>query len=952
MQWWRTMSNQMASTVKGPLGVAEQHLWSLDVADVIERYGTDLAQGLSSEQVAGRLVRYGPNQLKAASPVPAWRKLLDQFADPLVYLLLAAVVASLIAWLLEGRHGVPFEVIAILAIVVANGVLGYVQSERADAAIAALQQMLAVSARVMRDGIVQQVRAEEVVPGDLLVLAEGDAICADARLVDVFSLMTMEASLTGESEPVTKSVERVDGPALVGERVNTVFSGTSVVRGKGRAVVTATAMDTEMGSIAHLLDTGQPDKTPLQRDVARIGTMLGAAVVIIAAVIMVTIWLTASIDSAADVIDVGLIGVSLAVAAVPESLPAVMSVVLALGVQRMARQRALVTKLSSVETLGSACVVCSDKTGTLTTNEMSIDTVVTSSGQAHLVATPAGPAWQVGDGVLGAGTLYDEVRAVLVRGCLANDATIQVGDHGTVVQGDPTDGAFLLAAPALGVTTTELTKCRRVGEIAFTSQRKRMSSLVAGNEVDSPVELITKGAPDVILTLCSHEAVGAEIVALTAVRRRGISSTIDRLADQGLRTIAVAYRILDGEPENIDESIESNLVYVGVVGMMDPARPEARQAIVEARRAGIRTVMITGDHPRTAARIASDIGLGDGSGPIVTGANLDDLDDESLRRLAQSINVYARVSPEHKLRIVNALRAEQLVVAMTGDGVNDAPALKAADIGVAMGISGTDVTKQAADMILTDDNFATIVAAVKEGRAIFANIRTFLRFLLSSNIGEVFTMFFGVLGADALGLIGNGETIVVPLLATQILWINLLTDVAPALALGVDPPPHDVMDHPPRRLSDRVIGRSMWVGIVWIGLVTAAVTLIALDLGLAGGLLGGSGSIDYGRTMAFTTLVLAQLFNAFNSRSDETSAVHQLFANRWLWAAVGMSLLLQIAVVELPVLHRPFHTERLGFGDWLTCIGLGAVVLLAAELMKALVRVRHHHARTTTAQRP
>jgi P-type Ca2+ transporter type 2C len=758
-------------------------------------------------------------------------------------------------------------------------------------------------------------------------------------------------SLTGESEPVAKSVQRIDGPALIGEQLNTVFSGTSVVRGKGRAVVTATAMNTEMGSIAHLLDTGQTDTTPLQRDIGRIGAMLGAAVVIVAAVIVVTILLTASIDSAAEVIDVGVIGVSLAVAAVPESLPAVMSVVLALGVQRMARRRALVTKLSSVETLGSASVVCSDKTGTLTTNEMTINTVVTSSGQAHLVSTPDGTAWRVGDEVLRAGTLLDEVRAVLVRGSVANDATVRVGDHGAVVQGDPTDGAFLVAAPTLDVTTTELTKFRRVGEIAFTSERKRMSSLVAGDEVDSPVELITKGAPDVILALCAYEAIGAEIVALTEARRRVISSTIDRLADQGLRTIAVAYRALDSAPGHIDESIESNLVYVGVVGMMDPARPEVRQAIVEAQRAGIRTVMITGDHPRTAARIAKDIGLGGGSSSILTGADIDDLDDESLRRRSQSVSVYARVSPEHKLRIVNALRAERLVVAMTGDGVNDAPALKAADIGVAMGVTGTDVTKQAADMILTDDNFATIVAAVREGRAIFANIRSFMRFLLSSNIGEVFTMFFGVLGAHALGLTGNGETIVVPLLATQILWINLLTDVAPALALGVDPPPSDVMEHPPRQLSDRVIDRAMWAGIVWLGLVTAAVTLIALDLGLDGGLVGGSGSIDHGRTMAFTTLVLAQLLNAFSSRSDETSAVHQLFANQWLWAAVSASLLLQVAVVELPILHRPFHTESLGVGNWLTCIGLGAMVLVAAELKKALVRLWHKRVLTIRAQR-
>jgi calcium-translocating P-type ATPase len=466
-----------------------------------------------------------------------------------------------------------------------------------------------------------------------------------------------------------------------------------------------------------------------------------------------------------------------------------------------------------------------------------------------------------------------------------------------------------------------------------------MSTVETDLEGELGVAVVTKGAPDVLLARCTDERAAGDVRPLEDARRSELLATVDRLAGQALRTLAVAYRPLpDGTGPPHDESVERELVYLGLVGIIDPPRPEAASSIAEAAGAGVRVLMITGDHPRTAARIARDLGIADGSARALTGAELERLDDEELRAAVREVSVYARVAPEHKLRIVGALQANGEIVAMTGDGVNDAPALKSADIGVAMGVAGTDVAKEAADMILADDNFATIVAAVREGRGIFANIRTFLRFLLSSNIGEVLTMFFGVVLAGVIGLDAAGEEVAVPLLATQILWINLLTDSAPALALGVDPPPDDVMERRPRGLEDRVIDRAMWVGIVWVGLVMAAVTLLALDLRLPGGLVGGSGDLDEARTMAFTTLVLAQLFNCFNARSDRTSAFHHLFTNRWLWGGIALSVVLQVAVVQLSFLNEPFGTAPLGLADWLVCAALASAVLWAVEAKKLVER--------------
>jgi potassium/sodium efflux P-type ATPase len=802
--------------------------------------------------------------------------------------------------------------------------------------------MAAATAGVVRDGREERIAAADLVPGDILLLAEGDAVGADGRLLEASSLTVAEASLTGESEAVLKDVAPLAEPAGLGDRTSMVFGGTAVTRGRGRAVVTATGMATEMGNVARLLGRTEEPRTPLQREVDRIGRALGLAVIVIAVVVVGAILLTADLEDAADLVAVLLVGVSLAVAAVPEGLPAVLSVVLALGVQRMAVRRAIVKKLSSVETLGSASVVCSDKTGTLTRNEMTIEKVVTASGEVDVTGSGYRPEGELRvDGrPLDEPVLLDEVRAVLAGGSLANDAVLREQGGEWTIQGDPTEAAFLVAeAKVAGLHEARETRFERVGEVPFTSERKLMSTLETDLEGELGTAVVTKGAPDVLLARCTAERVAGEVRPLTDARRGDVLATVDRLADQALRTLAVGYRRLAaGAPSAQDESLERELVFLGVVGIIDPPRPEARTAIAEAAAAGVRVIMITGDHPRTAVRIAGDLGIVAPGSRALSGAELEELDDDALRAAAREVSVYARVAPEHKLRIVDALQADDQIVAMTGDGVNDAPALKAADIGVAMGITGTDVTKEAADMILADDNFATIVAAVREGRGIFANIRKFLRFLLSSNIGEVLTMFLGVVLAGVIGLDDTGEAVAVPLLATQILWINLLTDSAPALALGVDPPPDDVMRRAPRRLTDRVIDAGMWLGIFWVGLVMAVATLAALDLRLAGGLLGGSGDIEEARTMAFTTLVLAQLFNCFNARSDRTSAFHRLFANRWLWGAIALSLLLQVGVVQLPFLNEAFGTAPLGVDDWLICVGLASAVLWADEAKKLLER--------------
>jgi len=891
----------------------------------------------------------GPNRLRGRPPPSFWRRSLAQFRDPLIHLLLAAAAISLVAWILEGRDGWPVDALVIGAIVLANALLGALQEARAQSAVAALAKLAAATSAVLRGGRVLRVPTDTLVRGDVLALAEGDAVGADARLVEAASLRVQEASLTGESEAVDKDPRTLQAEVALADRTDMVFAGTVVVQGSGRAIVTATGMHTEVGAIAGLVEAAREPPTPLEREIARIGRALGIAVVGIAAIVVATILALSEWRSAAEAVDVLLLGVSLAVAAVPEGLPAILSLVLALGVQRMAAHNAIVRNLSSVETLGSASVIAADKTGTLTRSEMTIARVMTASGAARVTGAGYAPQGRI-ELQLPPGADDDARReakraediVVLSGGSLAGNAELHQADDGSWrVQGDPTEAAFLVAERKAGLTDRRRHRFERIAEIAFTSERKRMSSVEIDGERAGERVLVTKGAPDVLVGLCNRVRVGNAVVALDDATRARILADVDEMSDAALRTLAVAYRPLAGHERIEDgEALERELIFAGTVGIVDPPRTEVAPAIADAHRAGIRVIMITGDHPHTALRIAQDLGIAAQDGAVLSGLQIDEMDDAALARAIRDTNVYARVAPVHKLRIVDALQADGHVVAMTGDGVNDAPALKSADIGVAMGITGTEVTRQAARMILADDNFATIVAAVREGRVIFENIRKFLRYLLSSNIGEVLTVFLGVVFADAIGLVApSAGGVVLPLLATQILWINLITDSGPALAMGVDPAIGDPMARAPRRSGVRVIDARMWASVLAIGAVMAAVTLLTLDAYLPGGWIAGERELANARTAAFTTLVLAQLFNCLNARSASASVFRRLFVNRWLWAAIALSVLLQVACVELPAMNAAFGTVPLSAGQWAFCTAMASVVLWFSELAKLLVRV-------------
>lgn len=953
-----------------------------DATKVAQALNVDPAQGLSSAEAQRRLEQFGPNELASAPPTPKWKKFLQQFQDPLVYLLLAATVISVIAWFIEransssGGEVLPFDAIVIVLILIVNAILGYIQEAKAEQAVEALAQMTAPTTSVLRDGKVERINTANVVPGDILVLGEGDSVSADGRLFAAASLRIAEASLTGESVPVGKNVDTLTEAKALGDRANMVFNGTSVTQGTGRAIVTGTGMNTQVGNIATLLSATEDDDSPLQKEMNYVSKVLGIAVCIIAVVVLAALAIMEGFHDVHDVIDSLLLAVSLAVAAVPEGLAAILTVVLALGVQRMAAHHAIVKKLHSVETLGSASVICSDKTGTLTRNEMTVERVITASGEVQVTGTGYAPEGRLVMPTDADETttraLNDEVSATLVAGLLANDGELRQSDTGAwEAVGDPTEVSLITAARK-AKADRKAQGFERVAEIPFTSERKRMA-VIAANKTDSGnLTVFAKGAPDVLLGYCSRIRVGGQVRPLTEGDRQTILANVERLSSEAYRTLGEASRPLEttslasipgirvnaaGQVPDIAEQasiIETDLIFNGIVGIIDPPRTEVRDSVAEAHKAGIRTVMITGDHPLTAARIASDLGIVAQGGKALTGDQLDALGDDqaALDQATANVSVYARVAPEHKLKIVESLQRQGNIVAMTGDGVNDAPAVKSADIGVAMGITGTEVTKQSAKMILADDNFSTIVAAVREGRVIFDNIQKFLRYLLSSNVGEVFTVFFGVVLAGWLGITQPGSTgVTVPLLATQLLWINLLTDAAPALAMGVDPQTDDVMARGPRKLTDRVIDGKMWGDIIFIGIIMAAVTLIGMDMHLTGGLftdrsveaIGHDAQMTEARTMGFTILVFAQLFNALCSRSHLKSAFCGLFSNKWLWGAIGLSVVLQLVVIYVPALNGPFGTTPLSATAWLECIGLALIVLIASELRKIVLRAMAKH---------
>ncbi len=919
--------------------------YRLGVDDVMAAAAVDPRRGLGQAEAEARLARNGPNELAREEAPSAWKRLRAQFRGPLNLLLLVATAVSLLVWTIEREAGLPYEALTILAVLLLNGVLGYIEEGRAEQALQALRRLSAAHAEVLRDGERRRVPAAQLVPGDILLLEEGSTVPADARVFEAVSLQTVEAALTGESTPVTKDVAPIPMEVGLGDRTNMVLSGTLVSYGRGRAVVTATGARTEIGAVAGLLSRTSAEETPLQRELEHVGGLLGRIVVAIALVVAVTIVLVQQVRTLPALVSVLLLAVALAVAAVPEGLTAITTIVLSLGTERMARRRVIVRKLAAVQALGSATVICSDKTGTLTKNEMTVRVAITAGGRTDFAGTGYEPS---GELRRGGRPLEDpaeraDVERLLRAGVLAGNATLSQEGGRWEVLGDPTEGALVVAARKAGLAAEALdARFRRVGEIPFSSERKLMSTAQTDADRGGRTVLASKGAPDILLSRCTHERVGEEDRALTAERRRAILAAVEGLAAEALRTLGLAFRVLErGEAQpDFDRELERDLVWLGVVGMIDPPRPEAQRAVRKAREAGIRTIMITGDHPATAAAIAVELGIAPAGARALSGPELSAMAADELRRAAREVSVYARVSPEHKLRIVEALQGQGEVVAMTGDGVNDAPALKRADIGVAMGISGTDVSKGAADMVLADDNFASIVAAVEEGRAIYGNIQKFLRFLLSSNVGEVMVMFLGVVFAGAIGLRPEaGEPLVLPLLATMILWVNLLTDSGPALALGMDAADPLAMRRPPRDPRRPAITPAMWRDILIRGAVMAVATLLAMDAVLPGGLVPGSGSMAEARTVAFTTLVLAQLVNVFCARSDDASAFRGLLSNLWLWLAVVASALLQVVVVYVPGFQKAFATAPLGARDWALCLAASSAVLWTSEAAK-LVRRR------------
>jgi P-type Ca2+ transporter type 2C len=933
---------------------------------VVSALHSDTARGLSRVEAKLRLEQYGPNQLKGAPETPWWKRLLEQFENFLVIILLVATVISVIEWLLQDPRetALPYEAIVILAIVVLNALLGFIQEARAEKSVRALMALAAPEATVVRDGERQRLATHDIVPGDILLVEAGDKIPADARVVEDANLHTDEAPLTGESMPVSKDARPIDGDVGIGDRRNMLYSGTVATYGRGRAVVVATGMATEVGRIAGLLEAAQKDPTPLQQELDRTGKRLSVIMLGICAVVFATGLLSSPTLSLNVILSLFLFAVALAVAAIPEALPAIVTVGLSLGVRRMAAAHAIVRKLPAVETLGAATVICSDKTGTLTRNEMTVRAMVTGGtlvevgGSGYL---PEGEFTVDGAPLAKAASMQDAVGKTLEAAALANDATLVNSEERWHVQGDPTEGALIVAARKFGIAESDLARFPRIAEIPFTSERKRHTTVHRDPDNAGDLRVFVKGAPEILLAKCRYLWEGGTVMPLGDDRRADLVGRNDALAAQALRTLAIASRTVPAAALGLDphavaekpssdievpESIEDDLVLLGFVGMIDPPRIEVKAAVATAKRAHIRTVMITGDHPATAEAIARELEIFEPGARLVTGVDLRTMEDAELNAIVEEVRVFARVDPEHKLRIVEALQRKGHIVAMTGDGINDAPALKTANIGVAMGITGTDVSKEAADMVLTDDNFASIVKAIEEGRGIYDNIRKYLIYLLSSNAGELLTMFAGVMFAGLLGLASADVGLFLPLLAAQLLWINLVTDGPPALALGIDPKDPDVMERAPRSRGTGVLTAEDWWRLAAIGLVMMVGTVAVLDAYYPGGLFTlfatgtGPNAADetYARTMAFTTLMMFQLFNVFNCRSTWRSAFSGFFENKWLIMAVALSLFTHVLVIYVPFLQTAFHTVALTLFDWAIATGVAATLLVGMELVKLVLR--------------
>jgi len=857
-------------------------------------------KGLTQEEARARLQTVGPNELKEERRVSPLEILLGQFKSFLVAILIFAAVVSF-------ALGEVADGVIILVIIILNAILGFVQEYRAEKAIEALKKLAAPRARLIRDGGEMVIPASEVVPGDVLVFEAGDIVAADARLVDALNLKIDESILTGESVPSTKFVEALPESTPLADRENMAYSGTAASYGRGKGVVVATGMQTEFGKIAARIQQTKDEQTPLQRRLESLGKILGLLVIAIAVLLFIVQTL-----SGEPLLESFMISVALAVSAIPEGLTAVVTVALALGVRRMSRNNAIVRRLASVETLGSTTVICTDKTGTLTKDEMTVKTVFADGRLIEVTGTGYAPEGQfVLDGHA-VKPQEDSALALLLRiGCLCNHASLHKNGSWDIV-GDPTEGALLTLAGKAGLWSADLLqKYPLVSEVPFDSGRKRMSTI---HDIDGQWVAYVKGAPEILLDCCSSVHRDGQLAPITAEDKENALRSVKEMAAGAMRVLALAYREVPAQIEPVPEQVEKDLIYVGLIGMIDPPRPEVREAIAQCRTAGIRPVIITGDHELTAQAIARDIGMLDGTGEILTGADLDRMSKEELAAAAEHVTVYARTSPEHKAQVLEALKSGgHVVVAMTGDGVNDAPAIKAADIGIAMGIKGTDVTRQAADMVLADDNFATIVKAIEEGRAIYDNIRKFIRLLLSTNLDEM------LLVATATLL-----KLPLPMLPIQVLWVNVISDGLPALALSVDPREKDIMQRKPRSTKEGIF-HGMLLFILAAAIVDYLVeTLLLVYWGNTQFI-----SLERLRTIIFTSTVVFELFFVFNCRSEKRSIFrNNPLSNKSLVLATAISLLLQLAVIYVPFLQTLFKTVPLTASDWLLVLAMGASGLL------------------------
>lgn len=937
---------------------------TLDVQKTLSELGSNPETGLTSQEVAERLQQYGSNELEEAAGRSTWEILVDQFKNIMLLMLIAVALVSGILDLIaiqQGKgDGFPFkDTIAILLIVVLNGVLGYLQESRAEKALAALKSLSSPKVRVIRDGKTQEIDGKELVPGDIMLLEAGVQVSADARLIEESNLQIREAALTGEAQAVNKQVDiDLDEETSLGDRINLVYQGTEVIQGRGTAIVTGTGMRTELGKIAELLQGVESEPTPLQQRMTQLGNVLVTGSLILVAIVIAVGMIKSYTDTGEfkwevlqELVEVSL---SMAVAVVPEGLPAVITVTLALGTQRMVRRNALIRKLPAVETLGSVTTICSDKTGTLTQNKMVVQQVATVEETFRVTGegyTPKGE-FQLHN-QLAPPEQYPALQTLLLGCVLCNDALLQHDDSPTedgkarlatnqwTILGDPTEGALLSLGGKGGLERDALSRqLKRVQEIPFSSDRKRMSVICQGNTQNvadsaqnSAFLMFTKGSPELILERCTTSQHRNSTEPLTQQERDQVLEQNNQMAGAGLRVLGFAYKPLQAGPSKEDgETAEQELIWLGLVGMLDAPRPEVRDAVVRSRDAGIRTIMITGDHQLTAQAIAQDLGIANLGDRVLTGQQLQRLSQNELEQEVDHVSIYARVSPEHKLRIVQALQTRGKFTAMTGDGVNDAPALKQADIGIAMGITGTDVSKEASDMVLLDDNFATIVAATEEGRTVYNNIRRFIKYILGSNIGEVLT----IAAAPIMNLGG------VPLSPLQILWMNLVTDGLPALALAVEPAEPDVMKRPPFSPRESIFARGLGSYMIRIGIVFAIISIAlmrwAYDHTNAPGYNGPGGPGTW-KTMVFTTLCLAQMGHALAVRSNRKLIVEiNPFSNPYLLWAVGVTTALQLALVYVPFLRAFFGTHPLSGQELLICFGFSALMFVWVEMEKLFFR--------------